>query len=120
MALIQCPECGREVSDQALACPGCGGPIRRESRVVVYGYTQAFALNPAVQVFWDGAEVGKVPQGGVLTIDVSADGVLSFRCNMRKAKIHVRAGAVTNVKLSWNRITGRLVPQIVETVTPGT
>lgn len=27
MALIQCPECGREVSDKAKACPGCGYPI---------------------------------------------------------------------------------------------
>lgn len=28
MALINCPECEREVSDQALACPHCGHPIR--------------------------------------------------------------------------------------------
>ena len=27
MALIRCPECGREVSDQAPACVGCGRPI---------------------------------------------------------------------------------------------
>ena len=27
MALIRCPECGREISDQAQACPGCGFPI---------------------------------------------------------------------------------------------
>lgn len=28
MALIQCPECGREVSDQATACPCCAYPIK--------------------------------------------------------------------------------------------
>ena len=27
MALIHCPECGREISDQAKACPGCGFPM---------------------------------------------------------------------------------------------
>ena len=27
MALIHCPECGREISDQAAACPGCGFPL---------------------------------------------------------------------------------------------
>jgi DNA-directed RNA polymerase subunit RPC12/RpoP len=27
MALIKCAECGREVSDKAAACPGCGAPI---------------------------------------------------------------------------------------------
>ena len=27
MALINCPECGREVSDKAVSCPKCGYPI---------------------------------------------------------------------------------------------
>ena len=27
MALIKCSECGREISDKAEACPGCGAPI---------------------------------------------------------------------------------------------
>lgn len=27
MALIKCSECGREVSDKAGSCPGCGAPI---------------------------------------------------------------------------------------------
>lgn len=30
MALITCKECGKEVSDQAAACPGCGVPVRVE------------------------------------------------------------------------------------------
>jgi zinc ribbon protein len=29
MALISCPECGKEVSDQAPTCPNCGAPIAR-------------------------------------------------------------------------------------------
>lgn len=28
MALIKCPECGREISDRAEECPGCGCPER--------------------------------------------------------------------------------------------
>jgi len=27
MALVQCPECANQVSDQATACPGCGYPL---------------------------------------------------------------------------------------------
>lgn len=27
MALIKCPECGREISDKAASCPNCGVPI---------------------------------------------------------------------------------------------
>lgn len=35
MAMTQCGECGREISDKAAACPGCGAelrPYRRESK----------------------------------------------------------------------------------------
>lgn len=27
MALIKCPECGKEISDKAAACPNCGCPV---------------------------------------------------------------------------------------------
>lgn len=30
MALIKCPECGKEISDKAEACPNCGYPINGE------------------------------------------------------------------------------------------
>jgi len=32
MALISCPECGREVSDAAPACPACGYPVAAAQR----------------------------------------------------------------------------------------
>lgn len=28
MALINCPECGKEISDKAKACPRCGAPAK--------------------------------------------------------------------------------------------
>ena len=27
MALIKCPECGKQISDRAASCPNCGCPI---------------------------------------------------------------------------------------------
>ena len=30
MAMIQCPECQKEISDQATACPNCGTPLTPE------------------------------------------------------------------------------------------
>lgn len=29
MALINCPECGKEISDEAKTCPNCGKPLRK-------------------------------------------------------------------------------------------
>lgn len=31
MALIKCPECGKEVSEKAIACPNCAYPISQEN-----------------------------------------------------------------------------------------
>ena len=30
MALINCPECGKEISDKAISCPNCGVPPSKE------------------------------------------------------------------------------------------
>ena len=30
MALVDCPECGKQVSTRATACPHCGFPLSRE------------------------------------------------------------------------------------------
>ena len=31
MALINCPECGKEISDSAITCPNCGVSLKKES-----------------------------------------------------------------------------------------
>ncbi len=36
MALIRCPECSLEVSEQAATCPKCGYPINRHSTAHAY------------------------------------------------------------------------------------
>ncbi len=91
MALVPCPECGREISDQALACPHCGYPIRGG-----YGYEyrserQLFGLplvhivsgsriNPAtggLRVAKGIVAIGPVAVGGLALGGVSV-GVLSF------------------------------------------
>ena len=35
MALISCPECGKEISDKAFACPHCGNPMSQQPQQVV-------------------------------------------------------------------------------------
>jgi uncharacterized membrane protein YvbJ len=31
MAMIKCPECGKDVSSKAPACPNCGNPVNTKS-----------------------------------------------------------------------------------------
>lgn len=46
MALITCPECGKEVSDKAASCPNCGNPIAQAN--MNYTNTYGFLNTPAV------------------------------------------------------------------------
>lgn len=43
MALISCSECGREVSDKAPHCPGCGNPIAAPAPIESPAKTHGFA-----------------------------------------------------------------------------
>ena len=39
MAMIDCPECDREISDRAAACPNCGTPIADAADTAATGAT---------------------------------------------------------------------------------
>ena len=34
MTLVRCPDCGREISDQATVCLGCGRPLQERARAI--------------------------------------------------------------------------------------
>lgn len=65
MALIKCPECGKEISDKADACPYCGCPsietveaekIKDSTKLIisvflcVLGYILAYFINTGILV----------------------------------------------------------------------
>lgn len=82
MALIKCPECGKEISNKAIACPSCGCPIAglEEANIVkikmgilkaplgING-SQEVEIEHNSKVIWSG-EVGQTAE---LQIDVPMD-----------------------------------------------
>lgn len=53
MALIKCPECGKEISDRAASCPNCGYPItsRKENVMIRFPVCQGQLLNNKCYVY---------------------------------------------------------------------
>jgi len=115
MALIKCSECGKEISDKAKMCVNCGNPIsNNESKLIIYGYTDSYLINPPVKIFLNDKEVGQVAKGQMFELELKQDSVILFKCNMRKAKLDVKSGKITKVKITWNRLTGQMIPQIID------
>lgn len=51
MALITCPECGREISDKAVSCPGCGCPVEEIQKLIVE--SEKSDLDRLVDEIWE-------------------------------------------------------------------
>jgi hypothetical protein len=90
MALIHCRECGREVSDQADTCPGCGYPLKDKLnpsgtggplRPLIYEYKSPkmiFGL-PLVHIVYGPAWAGGFkPARGIIAIGNVALGIIAI------------------------------------------
>ena len=65
MALIECPECGREVSSSAGACPQCAYPVGTGTPAVS---SRAVSGSPT-HSWWNTASiVGRIGVGGILVL----------------------------------------------------
>ena len=75
MALIKCPECGKEISDKALACPNCGCPITastQKSIPISFIRAKKF-INSGVQgqIMIDNVAVGLCYNGGTVNTTIT-------------------------------------------------
>ena len=71
MAMIQCPECGKEISDKALTCPNCGVPINMEMPVkVTFATPSSFKVAPKLEIYVDNEYQGALRKAESLDVEV--------------------------------------------------
>ena len=72
MALIKCPECGREISDKATTCPHCGAPVNPARMVpVTFNRIKKFiGWGIEIDIVVDGVFVGTAYNGDSLTAEI--------------------------------------------------
>ena len=75
MALIKCPECGREISEKAPTCPGCGAPVAAGSTTPISPATHVAVTRRGGK--WEAAGFVLV-LGGVMTIMFGSAGASVF------------------------------------------
>ena len=69
MALINCEECGHDVSDKASSCPNCGCPVKKEL-VNIYVINSCIGNSGFISLYIDNEFICKM--------DVSANGESFF------------------------------------------
>lgn len=62
MALINCPECGNQVSDTAKRCPNCGRPMNpvNSSKIIIWVIAGIFGIIALLVLF---SGVGDILKG---------------------------------------------------------
>ena len=71
MALIKCPECGKEISSQAGACPNCGCPIANKPTSIKIRALSDDGKIRCVAYKINGKVVAQVPLGSTATIHIN-------------------------------------------------
>lgn len=76
MALIKCPECGKEISDKAVSCPNCGVPIAKasvEKKIpITFSREKAMKLSAVnANVIIDNERVGTLRNGESFVVNIS-------------------------------------------------
>lgn len=74
MALVACKECGVQVAQSAPSCPKCGSsrPGIKVGKLNIVRESKVTGIMYAVQVTVDGQPMGKIWNGGALTLELPA------------------------------------------------
>lgn len=124
MALINCPECGKQISDKVKACPHCGYPFEEQQtspndsaikkhKVTIFRESQMYLLNPPINISINGVKRLSIANGQTLEIDLEeGDYTFEFSCSFRSREINLKLLADTQITLKWNRFTGALMANV--------
>lgn len=113
MALIKCPECGKEISDKAAICPNCGMPLRREDRgtydVVITREKQWFLVNPKIKITVDSSDEYILKNDSSITIPLTTGShTIMFSLGVRKTQTDIDVTENMNINVKCNRATGEI------------
>lgn len=117
MALIKCPECGKEVSDKATSCVHCGYPINSSSQArsvaIVYGLRQGFLIGGTMKLYIDDKYVASVDKGAKVEIPITKNCVLTAKCGINpcKGRKNLQYGKTTKIQIVYERFTGSFLMQ---------
>ena len=113
MALIKCPECGKEISDKAATCPNCGMPLRRIDRgtydVIIKREKQWFLVNPKIKVTVDTTDEHFLENNSSITLPLTTGShTIIFSSGMRRTQTDIDVTENMTINVKFNKTTGEI------------
>lgn len=120
-----CRKCGKPIPDDSRFCPACGSPTTgtplaaQENNPTLYTLTidrasQVFLVNPPIKVTIDNTVHLSVENGHTESVQIQpGKHSLLFKCSLRSAKLDIDIVKDTVIELSWNRVTGKIMTNIL-------
>ncbi len=118
MAMIKCPECGRDISDKAKDCIHCGFPLNHTisnpvGTVVIYGYTGWFLVKPKLKIYFNGKYLGDVSyKAKTKEIPITEPTNIEIKCSIRSTLVRVLPGRHNEIYTEFDRVTGSILAEV--------
>lgn len=121
MAIIKCPECGRDVSNKAEKCIHCGYPLngpvdtspKAGGTLVVYGYTGFFLVKPKLKIYLNGEYIGEVShQAKTKEIPITGPTNVEIKCGIRSTAIRLFPDKHNEIYTQFDRTTGNILAEL--------
>lgn len=103
-----CPNCGKELFDEAVMCPGCKSSFVKKFRLTVFHREQALPLiNPAIKSEIDGLAPVPVKKGGSIVYELD-EGMhfVKLTGQGRNNQFDINLNCDLIVMAEWNAATG--------------
>lgn len=108
MAMIKCPECGKDVSSSAANCPNCGYPIASNTnnvvRIKIEQHPTIRGSYVTIKDFATGKKLCSTPSGSIAEIKTDKPITIGFY-GMTKIPMHVETVSPENggkYKATWS------------------
>lgn len=121
---MYCFKCGNQIPDDSIFCSKCGAKVAIEAETSSDGNhhwltidraSQIYAINPPIKVAIDHSVLLSVDNGKTIQTELSeGHHIVELSASMRKTRIELDITRDTLIKVSFSRLTGKIVAEVIE------
>lgn len=113
-----CSNCGNQVQPTASFCSSCGNSLNTSHHdlcnINIACKSQQFLVNSKISISIDNKMYNGVSSGEVFSLDLpSGMHHFLFSSGIRKSELSVNVQNDIQIELSWNRLSGKLISEVL-------